>query len=60
MTLRWLTVLTVVLFMGFILLAQFIGGGTSCPGLPTGHEWVADCDVALEKLERTKQDDEDG
>lgn len=61
MSLRWWGVVSLLLFIGFLLLSGFIGAGTQCPGLPQGHEWVADCDIALEKLEalQPKEDDDD-
>lgn len=57
MTLRWWIVCSTLLFIGFLLLSSFIGAGTNCPGLPTGHEWVADCDAALEKLNKWEDED---
>jgi hypothetical protein len=42
-----------------MLLTTFIGSGTSCPGLPDDHEWVADCDMALEKLNKRMDKDDD-
>lgn len=61
MSLRWWGVVSTLLFIVFLLLSEFIGAGTQCQGLPRNHEWVSDCDTALEKLEalqpREEEDD---
>lgn len=59
MSLRWWIVCSTLLTMAVATLLMYLGAATHCPGLPDGHEWVSDCDTALEKLEIKTRDETD-